>query len=358
MKPTFWGVIVFLLTVTVAATPASGGEPYVATATMGGEAAYMAHDPDGTLTDQQDMPLDFTYLGTRRSYGNGIGDFNNDGELDYVMAIGNVTGDILVFPKSRPGPQFDPAIWVGALTEGSSPTDIAVADFNDDGNLDFVLNYLISPNCGLYLGDGAFGFEYRELANVSPYFFSIGVDAADFNNDGLADFVVAPSRGEPFHVLLGNGDGTFEAVPLHGSPSTGKAGIAAADFITDPDGNVDLAVSGENILDIYAGNGDGTFVLVESHDTLAVNSSPLDNGDFNQDGFQDLVAADYGTDNAGVAVLQGDGNGNFTLAEDTPVMGGGGGRPQGGDCAAVSEKQSTGCQCNPGSDQRDGRGNN
>ena len=274
----------------------------------------MNYNPDGSLSDQQEMLVrdDFPYLGGRMSYGNGIGDFNNDGELDYVMALGNGSGEIFVFPKLGPGPQFGPAIFVGRLQEGGNPTDIAVADFNGDGNLDFVLNYLISPNCGLYLGDGEFGFEYRLVANASPHFYSIGLDAADFNNDGRADFVTGPNFKEPFHVMLGNGDGTFEPVPLHGTASNGFAGIAAADFIIDPDGNVDLAVSGAKTLDIYAGNGDGTFVLVESH-TLPLNSSPLDNGDFNRDGLQDLVAANYDTDKAAVVVLIGDGNGGFSL---------------------------------------------
>jgi PKD repeat protein len=327
MKPKYWAVIVFLLTFAVAASPASGGDAYVVTATMSGEPAYMAHNPDGTLFEQQDMLLVIPYEGIPKSFGNGLGDFNNDGELDYVMAVGNGFGDIYVFPKSGPEATFDPAIWVGSLSQqlgqGVNPADIAVADFNKDGNLDFVLNYLYSPNCGLYLGDGAFGFTVTILTNTTPY-FGIGVDAADFNNDGWADFVIASDPGQPFRVHLNRGEEpvSFEAVPIHGSPTNGLAGIAAGDFIPDPDGNVDLAVSGNSILDIYAGNGDGTFVLVKSHTHLPVNSSPLDNGDFNRDGLQDLVAADYGADNGAVAVLIGDGTGNFAPAEDTPSLGG------------------------------------
>jgi PKD repeat protein len=307
-------MIVFLLTVAVAATPASGGEPYAVAATMVGDATYMALNPDGTFSDQEDMLLDHPYLSlSSTAFGNGIGDFNNDGELDYIAAFGLRTGDIYVFPKSGPGNQFDTGIWVGAWTEGFYPADMAVADFNGDGNLDFVLNFWQSTNCVLYLGDGAFGFTSTVLTNTTPV-PSVGMDAADFNNDGIADFVVAPNRQEPFHVFLGRGDGTFDAVPVHGSPSNNLAGIAAADFIQDPDGNVDLAISGKNILEIYTGNGNGTFEMYNTY-SLPVNSSLIDNGDFNRDGYQDLIVADYGGNSAVVAVLNGDGKGNFELSD-------------------------------------------
>lgn len=312
-------MIVFLLTVAVAATPASGGEPYVAVATMVGDATYMALNPDGTFSDQEDMLLDHPYLSMySKAFGNGIGDFNNDGELDYIAAFGNRIGDIYVFPKSGPGNQFDTGIWVGSWMDGYNTAEFAVADFNGDGNLDFILNFFFSTNCAIYLGDGAFGFTSTVLTNTTPV-PSVGMDAADFNNDGIADFVVAPNVQEPFHVFLGRGDGTFDAVPVHGSPTNGMAGIAAADFVNDPDGNVDLAISGTNTLQIYIGNGDGTFVLDNTY-SLPMNSSPLDSGDFDHNGNQDLVAADFGGEPSGVAVLLGDGRGGFSHSET--ILGG------------------------------------
>jgi hypothetical protein len=327
MQPKFWGVMVFLLTFAVAATPASGGEAYVATAPMGGDATYMAIKPDGTLSDQQDMMLDIPYSGAPKSFGNGIGDFNGDGELDYVMAIGNPFIDIYIFPKIGPGPKFGPAIWVNSIVDGVYPADIAVADFNGDGQLDFVVNFLYNVNCGIFLSKGDpelgnvnFEFDYTLLTNTTPFWTS-GVDAADFNNDQVADFVVAPNGVEPFRVMLGRGDGTFDQVPKHGNPGGFNAGITAGDFVDDADGNVDLAITGPNTLTIYTGNGDGTFAPYTSY-ALPVNSSPIDNGDFNQDGHQDLVVADYDGAIAGVAVLLGDGTGSFDLANN-PISTGG-----------------------------------
>jgi hypothetical protein len=310
MKPILWRASIYLLTIAFAAIPASGSEVYVASAISNGDATYMALNPDGTFSDQEDMQLSLPLLVARRSSGNGIGDFDNDGDLDYIAAYGMGGGDIYIFPKSGPGNQFDGPVLVGTWSYGAFPGDMAVADFNGDGNLDFVLNYYLSPHCGLYLGDGDLGFKFILLADTTPL-SSMSVDAADFDNDGIADFIIAPNSNSPFRVYLGNGDGTFDQVLSDRSPSVSKAlGIAAGDFVKDPDGFVDLAVSSPNSLEIYTGNGDGTFDLFDTYD-LPMNSSPLDNGDFDRDGNQDLVAADYGADHAGVAVLLGDGNGQF-----------------------------------------------
>jgi len=310
MKPGFWGVIAFLITAAVTATPASAGDIYVAAGAQNGDAIYLALRPDGTFSDPESLQVSMNHQISGYSFGNGIGDFNNDGELDYILALGRFGGNIYIFPKTGPGNQFDPPVWAGSWTDGAYPADMAVADFNGDGNLDFVLNYFLSPHCGLYLGDGAFGFAFTLLPDTTPM-SAIGMDAADFDNDGLADFVIAPRSNGPLIAYLGQPDGSFKKVISDRAPSVSIAtGIAAADFVEDPDGFVDLAVSSANKLEIYIGYGDGTFDLYQAYD-VPLNSSPLDNGDFDGDGHQDLVVADFGADNAGVAVLLGDGQGQF-----------------------------------------------
>jgi hypothetical protein len=213
--------------------------------------------------------------------------------------------------------------------------DMAVADFDEDGNFDFVMSYYYSYNCGLYLGDGALGFtgpgadpatDPLLLKDAAPY-LSAGADAADFNNDGHADFVVAPfpsgkSPSEPFFVNLGDGHGNFTTLTFEGlKDANGNYapyyGVAAADF--DGDGNVDIAAAYYDYLDIYEGNGDGTFEWLASHE-YDLNLSPLDNYDFNGDGNQDLVAANFGLAGEDVAILLSNGDGSFS----DPVIYGGG----------------------------------
>ena len=322
MHPKYWGVIVFLLTVAVATTPAGGSEAYVASASWNGDAAHMALNPDGSLSGPEDLQLmsESGLSGSGYTYGNGIGDFDGDGDLDYIMAVGRMSnGHVYIFPKTGPG-QFGFPVRVASFFEGIYPADMTVADFNGDGKLDFVLSFLFSANCKLFLGRGekdSFEFEPFLLKNTgtSP---AIGIDAADFNNDQITDFIVAPNSDGPFLVSIGDGVNSFKTHQVPRPPGANKAyGIAAADFIKDDNGNADLAVSYYDSLDIYRGNGEGSFTLHASLN-LPMKLSPLDNGDFNRDGIQDLIVGNFGDDPGSLAVLIGDGEGDFTY-QDTDI---------------------------------------
>jgi hypothetical protein len=273
---------------------------------------------DGTFSSQESLPLASENGISGNSYGNGIGDFDNDGDLDYIMGVGIDSGEIYVFEKLGPGNQFGAPVPVASWTDGFFPMDMAVADFDEDGNLDFVMSYLYSANCGLYLGDGKFGFEGPApdvdtdpllLVNAAE-FFSAGADAADFNKDGHADFIVAPySSNGKFHVHMGNGDGTFQSDTFESHSGAAYYGTAAADF--DNDGNIDVAAAYAGYIDIYLGNNDGTFRFDYRMNDDTLNLSSIDNYDVNNDGNQDLIAANIGLDGDGVAVYLGKGDGSF-----------------------------------------------
>jgi hypothetical protein len=337
MRPKFWGVIVFLLTVAVAATPASGGDSYlVVTSTEKGQATYMTTNPEnGEMSDQQDMALDFSDFSADLpsnavSYGNGLGYFNDDPYPDYITAIGSFSGAIIIFE----GPDFKESTKVAATPLYRYPADIAVAHFNEDKYTDFVLNFRWTGDCAIYLGGEGYTFQEILLPSSTPT-PSTGVDVADFDNQNGVDFVVGQGFGTPFRVYLNNGDGTFtEAGGLStGSISgqfSGFSGIAAGDFIHYPagEGIVDLVVSGKNRLDIYTGNGDGSFTYHSSYtlpqDLQPMDGSPIDNGDFDNDGIQDIVLGNIGPlrSHDGAAVLLGDGYGYFEAAGDFLSTGG------------------------------------
>jgi len=305
-------IVCVIFAVSLTASASDGSEIFVVPANLNGAASYLVSNGDGTFSSQQSQQsLESASASgiSSGSYGNGIGDFDGDGDLDYIMASGSWGGSIYLFEKLGPGNQFQAPVTVAEWSLGFFPMDMAVADFNGDGNLDFVMSYDFSGTCGLYLGYGDLSFSYTATAlpGTAPM-FSSGADAADFDNDGHADFVIAPnSYDHAFYVNLGNGDGTFETLIFDSYDLSSYDGVAAADF--NHDGNVDLAAASSGYLDIYTGNGDGTFGSVLRYEGQEHSNSPLDNYDFDGDGNQDLVAASFG-----VAVYMGNGDGTFTYS--------------------------------------------
>jgi hypothetical protein len=313
MKLKVFAVLSFFICFLAAIPPIVSGsdntEVYVMTLDSAGYSYYMENFGDGTFTAQEFIGGGSVSSGY--NYGNGIGDFDNDGDFDYIM--GSYSGSIWLYEKLGSGNDFALPVEVGIWDGGMLPMDIAVADYNGDRKIDFILTKYGSSNCELYTaGDGKFEFTRSVITGCAPD-SSIGADAADFNNDGNVDFIVATYYGKEsfnyFYLNLGYGDGTFETIKFPSYLYTTYGGIAAGDF--DGDGIVDFAATDRGIIDIYLGVGDGSFDYGHSiTDNGVYVIAPVDNYDFDGDGDQDLVIGRYGS-MQGVGVFLGDGEGGF-----------------------------------------------
>jgi hypothetical protein len=111
--------------------------------------------------------------------------------------------------------------------------------------------------------------------------------------DGNVDLVIAETCINVVAVLMGNGDGTFQAPVAY---AVGSAPISAAIGDIDGDGALDVAVSNASspTVTVLLGNGDGTFG--------ARSDWPVDGGcgcygiqlvDLNQDGLPDIATCDF-----------------------------------------------------------------
>ncbi len=332
MKLNAFAVLSFLTCFLIAVPPivaaSDNTEVFVVALDSGSNSYFMESAGDGQFTPQE-------LIGgvSDSRYGNGIGDFDNDGDLDLIMGSGTYSGSVYLFEKLGPGNDFfaprEVALWGGG--KGRFPVDVAVADFDADGNLDFILPQYKTTACELYIGDGKLGFTSSVIPESIPK-FSVGADAADFNNDGHADFIVAPYVATSgnlnyFHVNLGNGDGTFTTIEVQTYKpedfpfSTTYWGVTAGDF--DGDGIADLVATTYGFYDIYLGVGDGTFdwggrISDEGFGLY----TPVDNYDFNGDQIQDFVVGGYKAPK-GVGVFLGDGEGGFTLSSTSDGKGSG-----------------------------------
>jgi hypothetical protein len=146
------------------------------------------------------------------------------------------------------------------------------------------------------------------------------VAVADLNGDGIPDLAVAnhgqsPSYAGTVSVLLGNGDGTFQA---HKDYATGTYTTAVAAVDVNGDGVLDLVAANRSsdTVSVLLGNGDGSFQVKKDYE-CGISPVSLAVADLNGDGLPDLITAN--NNGPTVSVLLNLGNG--TAGPHGPVPG-------------------------------------
>jgi hypothetical protein len=246
-------------------------------------------------------------------------DLNHDGKLDLVFYAQNASGVWQGSAALGNGDgTFQPAIAiVGADIQGGSPTgEFVLADFNGDGKVDMALvNELPSPapsTIVILLGNGDGTFQAPMTTGVQANTEYNYIAAGDFNQDGKLDIVTTyfvSSSNSGISILFGNGDGTFQA-PVNSQNSFFDQQLTVGDF--NGDGVLDLA-GGSAI--VALGNGDGTFQSpITSSGTSGLQN--VSAADVNGDGKLDLVVSSSADPRpleffAGVEI--GDGSGGLVI---------------------------------------------
>ena len=269
----------------------------------------------GAFTSQSPVPINGA------PYYVASGDVNNDGKADlFVLAATPASGDTLFLLTSTGGGAFS----VSSIGGGPSVINIALGDFNNDGNLDVTFGDSSSDSVSILLGNGAGTFELKSVSAVSP----LGTPPAciavgDFNHDGNLDLAVA----ETYFIAVypGNGDGTFGSPLLDGIPfSNAPLLLFSTDFNNDAQLDLAVVIPDYNVALILLGNGNGTLAS-RADITLPASGGLMGSvvADFNNDGKQDLAIAQFNQPQQGniqgfITTLSGNGDGTFQPASSTP----------------------------------------
>lgn len=190
------------------------------------------------------------------------------------------------------------------LTAGrGGPQAMATADLNDDGHLDLITANADGNSISVLLGNGNGTFQAAQTYSTGAYPRSVAV--GDFKGDGKLDVVTANAGsvyadgGGSLSILLGNGDGTFQAAQSIALPGEVPAGYPGPGTVPQ----TPLAVAVGDM------NGDGKLDLTVSARAFAsvvIGSGPYGN-------YYQTFDSSY------VNVLVGNGSGGFSPASTTPV---------------------------------------
>jgi enediyne biosynthesis protein E4 len=247
------------------------------------------------------------YVIESMSGGVGLFDCDNDGKLDIVIVNGSTVdrykqgGDLLVTLWHQDANlKFTDITEKAGLTRKGWGMGVAVADYDNDGNLDlFVTGY---GGNALYRNKGNCTFEdVTDKAGVRGGGFSTGAAWADYDRDGNVDLFVSRYVHVDMNDLPAFGSTKF--CQFKGAPvQCGPWGM---------EGETDL---------LYHNRGDGTFEEVSKKagvdDPEKYYGLSATWGDYDNDGWPDLFVADDATPNH---LYHNNHNGTFT---DEAMVGG------------------------------------
>jgi len=257
----------------------------------------LINNGSGFFTDESATRLPATTLGSSRAQ---FADIDNDGDLDLYFTNGGASrwgsGQNRIYVNNGAGVFTDETATRHPVAVLSEPQDAIFADIDGDYDLDVRTASTGSGVSRLYRNSGT--GVYSNVAGVPADANCYSYDFGDIDGDNDLDLLGANASGSGNNselMLRNDSAGTvFTNVSANISPNPAVDDNDSKFFDYDNDGDLDLIVArlGGTAERIYNNNGSGVFTEVTGLIT-AISDSTLDLkvGDVNGDGRLDIVTA-------------------------------------------------------------------
>jgi len=232
--------------------------------------------------------------GSKNPWSLEVADLNHDNLPDLIYT--DFSLELLIRFGLGRGQFSDPV----AYQPGITPVDLAVADFDGDGDQDVVVGNTSEYRVSVFIntGDGIL----TQIEPIVPVaYIPYTIEAADLTGDNLPDLVF--SNGDECAIALNLGNAAFSAVTLL-EPSGLDGGFSLVDWDGDTDLDIVSTQAQPPVVTVFTNDGTGGYVA-QSPIPLPRRMPNVNVLDLNKDGQLDLVGHWYGEDSLLVALNSG-----------------------------------------------------
>ncbi|MGC9329424.1 MAG: FG-GAP repeat domain-containing protein, partial [Candidatus Hinthialibacter sp.] len=177
-------------------------------------------------------------------------DFDQDGDLDFILAVRTLTGEeqIQVYQNQEGSFSLIQTLRTDLRLNGNNPNDAVLIDWNEDGVMDLIV-LVFSGEVQRYQGDGDGSFTRAFEVAPFPLGEMVGFDVVDLDGDGRLDLAGLHRSQDGLSLMAGCGEEKIDLAtfPISSAAPNGEIYVLRCMDI-DGDGDPDLLFT-RSILD-------------------------------------------------------------------------------------------------------------